>query len=80
MIEALGSEKFCLKYEALKERPARLSIGEKLWYFLCKRRHYLPVVAVRLRRNGVKKMAQFFDFFPKFRVEQIRTCDGTDLN
>ncbi|KAL0274303.1 UNVERIFIED_CONTAM: hypothetical protein PYX00_006756 [Menopon gallinae] len=53
---------------------------EKLWFFLCKRRHFLPNVCVLGKLSGAVKMMKEFRIVPKVTVLEIRDFGGEEIS
>lgn len=69
-----------LKFEALSDsKVMKMTYLEKLWFYMCKRRHLLPDQCMLVKFSGAVKSMKQFRIIPKLVVQDIRDVRGNEI-
>lgn len=81
LCDAVGEKGSSLKFNAFEDFDVNAhSPLERLWFFLCKRRHFLPDVCILGKLSGAVKMMKGFKIVPKITVMEIRDFAGEEIS
>ena len=77
MIDVILQNKSSLNFDAFNGVDEdKMNPLDKLWFYICKRRHFLSDQCMLVKLRGAVKSLKEFKIIPKVIVQDIRNING----